>query len=57
MSDGDGRKPNTRGLLVAIAAVVILLIGALILIRELRSSARLQDCLLSGRTNCAPIQP
>jgi hypothetical protein len=25
------------------------------LMRELRQSASLQDCIASGRTNCAPI--
>jgi hypothetical protein len=27
-----------------------------VLARTLWSSARLQDCLMSGRTNCAPIE-
>jgi hypothetical protein len=47
---------NQNGLLIGIAAVVILLLVGWFLVHELSASARLQDCLLSGRTNCAPIQ-
>jgi len=37
--------------LVAIALVVV----GLILVKVLGNAGRLQDCLMSGRTNCAPI--
>ena len=46
---------NQNGLLIGMAAVVILLLAGWFLVHELSGSARLQDCLLSGRTNCAPI--
>jgi flagellar biogenesis protein FliO len=44
-----------RGMLVALYAIVAILLVAIFLVRELSASARLQDCLLSGRTNCVPI--
>lgn len=47
------RRAAVLGLLVALALVVL----GLILIRVLGNSDRLQDCELSGRTNCAPIDP
>lgn len=47
-------RAQWRALIVAGVVLVIIVIGVL-LERELASSARLQDCLLSGRTNCAPI--
>jgi hypothetical protein len=52
----DPREPHSRraavaGLLVAIALVVV----GLILVKVLGNAGRLQDCLMSGRTNCAPI--
>ena len=46
---------NRNGLLAGFAAVVVLLLVSWFLVHELSASARLQDCLLSGRTNCAPI--
>ena len=39
--------------LAALALVLALVVLSLFLARELRSKARLEDCLLSGRTNCA----
>jgi hypothetical protein len=54
--DDDDHHDNRRGALFGLAAVVVLLIVGWLLARSLYSSARLQDCLLSGRTNCAPIQ-
>jgi hypothetical protein len=51
----DDRKVNHRGPLIALLAVMLLLASGLYLVHELSDSARLQDCLLSGRTNCAPI--
>lgn len=56
MADDDRTKLKPRGPLIALMAVVLLLAASLFLVRELSASARLQDCLLSGRTNCAPIK-
>jgi hypothetical protein len=36
--------------------VILLVLGGLVLTHVLRQAARLQDCVMSGRTNCAPIQ-
>jgi hypothetical protein len=47
---------NRRGPLVALGVIVVLAVIAWLLFRELSASSRLQDCLLSGRTNCAPIE-
>ena len=45
-----------RGALVALGVIVVVAVIAWLLFRELSASSRLQDCLLSGRTNCAPIE-
>jgi hypothetical protein len=49
-NDKTARR-QTEGL-VGIAIVLLLLIGGLFLVQQLRSAAMLQDCLLSGRRNC-----
>jgi hypothetical protein len=50
------RKDNRlRGPLVALVVVALVLLAAIVLIHELSTAERLQNCLLSGRTNCAPI--
>jgi hypothetical protein len=46
--------PRRRALL-ALLFVVGLVVGGLLLTQVLRHMAQLQDCVMSGRTNCAPI--
>ena len=56
MPDNGGKDATRRNALIVVAAVALL--GALgwYLAHVLSESARLQDCLLSGRSNCAPIE-
>ncbi len=48
----DSRRPAVIGLLVVLALVV----AAYFLVTALRNNAQLEDCLMSGRKNCAPIE-
>jgi hypothetical protein len=48
----DSRRPAVIGLIVVLALVVI----AYFLVNALRKNANLEDCLMSGRSNCAPIE-
>jgi hypothetical protein len=47
----DPRRRAVIGLIVVSALVV----GGLLLVHALRDMSRIQDCAMSGRTNCAPI--
>jgi hypothetical protein len=50
------KEPDSRRAAVLGLLVTLLLVGlGFILVRVLGSAGRLQDCVLSGRTNCAPI--
>lgn len=49
----DGSR---RGALVGLAIAVVLLVVGLWLARELRSASQIQDCVMSGRSNCQPIE-
>jgi hypothetical protein len=49
----ENRMPAIAGLLIA----VVLLVVGLWLARELTAASKMQDCLMSGRTNCNQIQP
>ena len=42
--------------LLRLAIMIVLVVGAVFLVRELRSVSKLQDCVMEGRTNCAPIE-
>jgi hypothetical protein len=50
---GDSRRGAIAGLLIAI---VLLAIG-IWLARDLTAASKLQDCVMSGRTNCNVIEP
>ncbi len=56
MSDpeqGDNRRGAIAGLVIA---VVLLAVGVW-LARDLTAASKMQDCLMSGRTNCNAIEP
>jgi hypothetical protein len=48
---GDTRRTALLGL----GVVLLLVVGGLFLVHILRRMSRLQDCVMSGRSNCVPI--
>lgn len=52
---GTKRRNDSRGPLVGLLITVVLLVVGWWLARELTNASRMQDCLMSGRTNCNPI--
>ncbi len=46
---------SNRGPLVALVVVVLLVLGGLWLQQRLRADSQIQDCVMAGRSNCAPI--
>jgi hypothetical protein len=55
MPDDNDTNPSRRGPLVALGVVVVLFVVGWLLAHELYANGKLEDCLMSGRTNCAPI--
>jgi hypothetical protein len=47
----DPRRAAVAGLVV----ILLLVVGGVLLVHVLNRTAKLQDCVMSGRTNCAPI--
>jgi hypothetical protein len=47
----DPRRAAVAGLIIT----VLLVLGGVFLVHVLSRTAKLQDCVMSGRTNCAPI--
>jgi hypothetical protein len=60
MSDSrpdESQQPDSRrGALIGMGLVLLLIVAGFMLARMLRSTAQLQDCVMSGRTNCAPVE-
>jgi hypothetical protein len=42
--------------LMGFIVILVLAIAAITLVRELRRTTGIEDCLMSGRHNCAPIE-
>lgn len=50
------RTPDPRWrALIGLLIALMLVVGGLLLVRVLGRVGRLQDCVMSGRTDCAPI--
>ena len=49
----ETRTPAVAGLVIAL----VLLVLGWWLVRELTAASKMQDCLMSGRTNCNIIRP
>ncbi|MDR3437531.1 hypothetical protein [Telmatospirillum sp.] len=52
---GESRDGGGPSGLVLVAVTVLLVIGGYFLAIKLKDMAHLQDCVMSGRSNCAPI--
>jgi hypothetical protein len=52
-AEQEGRVTSS---LAGLAFVLVLVIVCLFLVRVLKKQSELEDCLMSGRTNCAPIE-
>ncbi len=50
--DPESRRPAVFGLLL----VLVLVVAGYFLVTALHSNSQLEDCLMSGRKNCAPIE-
>lgn len=53
--DDHEDPPNRRGALIALIVVVLLVVGGIVLSQTLRKVGRIQDCVMAGRNNCAPV--
>jgi len=55
--DPDQAPAPRRAALIGLVLIVILVIAGLMLTHTLGGAARLQDCALSGRSNCFDNPP
>ncbi len=51
----DEGHDSRRGAVIGLLVVLLLIFGGMLLVHVLRRESQLQDCVLSGRTNCVPI--
>ena len=55
MPDRDSQTNAQRRSMIALGVVVVLFVVGWVLARELYSNGKIEDCVLSGRTNCVPL--
>ena len=53
---GDGTEQRRSAALIGLIIILALAIAGVVIVRELREKSQLEDCLMSGRHNCAPIE-
>jgi hypothetical protein len=54
-TDPEEERSRTRANIAALVFAAVLITLGWLLVQKLRTNGRMEDCLLSGRTNCAPI--
>lgn len=53
--DDDDAARRTAALM-GFVVILVLAIAGVVLVRELRATGNIEDCLMAGRRNCAPIE-
>jgi hypothetical protein len=56
MTDPEQRD-SRRGAIAGLVVAAVMLVVGLWLARDLTAASKMQDCLMSGRTNCNVIHP
>jgi len=54
--DRQGGEQSRSVALIGLVVVLALVVAAVYLVHALQKESHLEDCLLSGRTNCAPLE-
>jgi len=55
MAEDDQGGSKLRAV-VGLGLIVVLIVGVLFVMQQLRHASAIQDCVASGRTNCAPVE-
>jgi hypothetical protein len=53
-ASGDSRTRSPFGW-ISLVVVAVLVVGGFYVVRTLEADSKLQDCVMSGRKNCAPV--
>ena len=54
--DDQGGERSRAGAVIGLIVILLLVVAAVYLVNALRKEFNLEDCLMSGRSNCAPIE-
>jgi hypothetical protein len=54
--DGGPEPDSRRGAVIGLAVILLLVVASYFLVGALQRNSAMEDCLMSGRRNCAPIE-
>ena len=54
--DDEPEPESRRGAVIGLIVLLALVVAGYFLMTALRQNANLEDCLMAGRRNCAPIE-
>jgi hypothetical protein len=54
-NEREDEEDRVTASLAGMAVALLLVVVGFFLVQKLEASSKLEDCLLQGRTNCAPI--
>jgi hypothetical protein len=54
--EGDPQGTPPRVIVVFVIVIAVIFVGGYLLLMKLIAMSRQEDCLLSGRRNCVPIE-
>lgn len=52
----EAEEAEARSSLAGLVIAIVLVIGGIYLMLQVRDNAKLQDCVASGRRNCVPVE-
>jgi hypothetical protein len=55
-SEQEPEPDSRRAAVLGLVVVAVLVVAAYFLVTALRDNSNMEDCLMSGRKNCAPIE-
>lgn len=55
-AEAEQDEARRTAALMGLVVILLLAIAGVVLVQQLREKAKLEDCLMSGRSNCAPIE-
>jgi hypothetical protein len=56
MTEQEEQQPSRRAAIVTMIIIALALLGAIYMVNRLHQMSAVQDCVMAGRNNCAPIQ-
>ncbi len=55
-SGPEAEEAEARSSLAGLVIAILLVLGGIYLMLQMRDNAKLQDCVASGRRNCVPVE-